>query len=115
MADKHLNALLWLQPYAVTCADASTSPLCLQIQVETECGWRKIPKPPYFNRWGDLKKLLPRKMLVGNLHSCVEAAGLQWQARSPGYWGPCALPTVHLCSDAVSQPFAADLSKGLFG
>lgn len=48
----------------------------LKICLETECAWRKLPRPPYLRRWCDLKRAHQVKYKrAGNLRKCVEAAG----------------------------------------
>lgn len=55
----------------------------VQIAMETECKWRHITKPAYFNRWVDLKKQYQRKYRHNsNLRSCVEHVGLFWEGRA---------------------------------
>jgi ERI1 exoribonuclease 2 len=51
--------------------------------METECQWRGIDKPGYFNSWVDLKVLFQKRYRrTSNLHSCCESVGLKWQGRA---------------------------------
>ncbi|KAF5729333.1 hypothetical protein HS088_TW21G01498 [Tripterygium wilfordii] len=55
-----------------------------QVMLESECRFKKICKPPYFNRWINLK--VPFHEVFGgvrcNLKEAVEMAGLAWQGRA---------------------------------
>ncbi|XP_023546233.1 uncharacterized protein LOC111805389 [Cucurbita pepo subsp. pepo] len=55
-----------------------------RVMLESECRFKKIRKPPYFNRWINLK--LPFREVFGgaqcNLKEAVEMAGLAWQGRA---------------------------------
>ncbi|KAL7126260.1 hypothetical protein ABFS83_14G174400 [Erythranthe nasuta] len=55
-----------------------------RVMLETECRIKKIRKPPYFNRWINLK--LPFQEVFGsercNLKEAVEKSGLTWQGRA---------------------------------
>ncbi|KDP40557.1 hypothetical protein JCGZ_24556 [Jatropha curcas] len=54
-----------------------------QVMLESECRFKKIRKPPYFNRWINLK--VPFREIFGgvrcNLKEAVEMAGLAWEGR----------------------------------
>ncbi|KAG9151832.1 hypothetical protein Leryth_002099 [Lithospermum erythrorhizon] len=54
-----------------------------QVMLESECRYKNIRKPPYFNRWINLK--IPFREVFGNmrcnLKEAVEKAGLVWQGR----------------------------------
>lgn len=54
-----------------------------RVMLESECRFKKIRKPPYFNRWINLK--IPFRQIYGgvrcNLKEAVEMAGLAWQGR----------------------------------
>ncbi|KAI3742865.1 hypothetical protein L1987_60563 [Smallanthus sonchifolius] len=54
-----------------------------RVMLESECRFKKIRKPPYFNRWINLK--VPFCEVYGgakcNLKEAVETAGLSWQGR----------------------------------
>lgn len=51
--------------------------------LESECRFKRIPKPPYFNRWINLK--VPFQDMFGgvrcNLKEAVQLAGLAWEGR----------------------------------
>ncbi|KAM7267660.1 hypothetical protein ACFE04_009826 [Oxalis oulophora] len=55
-----------------------------RVMLESECRSKKIRKPPYFNRWINLK--VPFQEVFGgmrcNLKEAVEMAGLAWQGRA---------------------------------
>ncbi|XP_044512464.1 uncharacterized protein LOC123230343 isoform X1 [Mangifera indica] len=55
-----------------------------RVMLESECRYKKIRKPPYFNRWINLK--VPFREVFGgvrcNLREAVEMAGLAWQGRA---------------------------------
>ncbi|KAF5742462.1 hypothetical protein HS088_TW09G00511 [Tripterygium wilfordii] len=55
-----------------------------RVMLESECRFKKICKPPYFNRWINLK--VPFHEVFGgvrcNLKEAVEMAGLVWQGRA---------------------------------
>ncbi|KAG7945903.1 hypothetical protein I3843_14G011400 [Carya illinoinensis] len=55
-----------------------------RVMLESECRFKKIRKPPYFNRWINLK--VPFHEVFGgvrcNLKEAVEMAGLVWQGRA---------------------------------
>lgn len=55
-----------------------------RVMLESECRFKKIRKPPYFNRWINLK--VPFREVFGgvrcNLKEAVEMAGLAWQGRA---------------------------------
>ncbi|XP_062174338.1 uncharacterized protein LOC133879676 [Alnus glutinosa] len=55
-----------------------------RVMLESECQFKKIKKPPYFNRWINLK--VPFREVFGgarcNLKEAVEMAGLVWQGRA---------------------------------
>ncbi|TKY68351.1 ERI1 exoribonuclease 2 [Spatholobus suberectus] len=55
-----------------------------RVMLESECRFKKIRKPPYFNRWINLK--IPFSEVFGavrcNLKEAVEIAGLAWQGRA---------------------------------
>ncbi|XP_027340702.1 ERI1 exoribonuclease 3-like [Abrus precatorius] len=55
-----------------------------RVMLESECRFKKIRKPPYFNRWINLK--IPFCEVFGtarcNLKEAVEMAGLEWQGRA---------------------------------
>ncbi|KAH7667299.1 ERI1 exoribonuclease 2 protein [Dioscorea alata] len=51
--------------------------------LESECKFKRIRKPPYFNRWINLKALF-QEMVSGdrcNLMEAVQRAGLTWEGR----------------------------------
>ncbi|XP_058744188.1 uncharacterized protein LOC131616766 [Vicia villosa] len=54
-----------------------------RVMLESECRFKKIRKPPYFNRWINLR--IPFSEVFGdvkcNLKEAVEIAGLAWQGR----------------------------------
>ncbi|GFY93502.1 hypothetical protein Acr_08g0018980 [Actinidia rufa] len=54
-----------------------------RVMLESECRYKKIRKPPYFNRWINLK--VPFHDIFGsvrcNLKEAVQMAGLVWQGR----------------------------------
>ncbi|XP_076951697.1 uncharacterized protein LOC143625144 [Bidens hawaiensis] len=54
-----------------------------RVMLESECRFKKIRKPPYFNRWINLK--VPFCEVYGgakcNLKEAVQMAGLSWQGR----------------------------------
>lgn len=54
-----------------------------RVMLESECRFKKIRKPPYFNRWINLK--VPFCEVFGgakcNLKEAVQMAGLSWQGR----------------------------------
>lgn len=55
-----------------------------QVMLESECRFKKIRKPPYFNQWINLK--VPFREVFGgarcNLKEAVQMAGLTWQGRA---------------------------------
>lgn len=55
-----------------------------RVMLESECRYKKIRKPPYFNRWINLR--VPFREVFGglrcNLKEAVEKAGLVWQGRA---------------------------------
>lgn len=55
-----------------------------RVMLESECRFKKIQKPPYFNRWINLK--VPFHEVFGsvrcNLKEAVQLAGLTWQGRA---------------------------------
>lgn len=55
-----------------------------RVMLESECRYKKIRKPPYFNRWINLK--VPFGEVFGgarcNLKDAVQMAGLAWQGRA---------------------------------
>ncbi|KAL0397391.1 UNVERIFIED_CONTAM: ERI1 exoribonuclease 2 [Sesamum calycinum] len=55
-----------------------------RVMLESECRYKKIRKPPYFNRWINLR--VPFHEVFGgvrcNLKEAVEKAGLAWQGRA---------------------------------
>ncbi|CAI9786115.1 unnamed protein product [Fraxinus pennsylvanica] len=55
-----------------------------QVMLESECQYKNLKKPPYFNRWINLK--VPFHEVFGgvrcNLKKAVEMAGLAWQGRA---------------------------------
>lgn len=55
-----------------------------RVMLESECRYKKIRKPPYFDRWINLK--VPFQEVFGgqrcNLKEAVEMAGLVWQGRA---------------------------------
>nr|GMD19159.1 3'-5' exoribonuclease 1-like [Ipomoea batatas]GME05727.1 3'-5' exoribonuclease 1-like [Ipomoea batatas] len=55
-----------------------------RVMLESECRYKKIRKPPYFNRWINLK--VPFNEIFGgvrcNLKEAVQLAGLAWQGRA---------------------------------
>ncbi|KAJ6428175.1 hypothetical protein OIU84_023568 [Salix udensis] len=54
-----------------------------RVMLESECRFKKIRKPPYFNRWINLK--VPFRDIFGGarcLKEAVEMAGLHWQGRA---------------------------------
>lgn len=55
-----------------------------RVMLESECRFKKIRKPPYFNRWINLK--VPFQEVFGadrcNLKEAVQLAGLVWEGRA---------------------------------
>ncbi|GKV26283.1 hypothetical protein SLEP1_g35616 [Rubroshorea leprosula] len=55
-----------------------------RVMLESECRFKRIRKPPYFNRWINLK--VPFHEVYGgvkcNLKGAVEMAGLTWEGRA---------------------------------
>ncbi|XP_059652032.1 uncharacterized protein LOC132299440 isoform X2 [Cornus florida] len=55
-----------------------------RVMLESECRYKKIRKPPYFNRWINLK--VPFREVFGgmrcNLKEAVQMSGLVWQGRA---------------------------------
>ncbi|KAL2936375.1 ERI1 exoribonuclease 2 [Bienertia sinuspersici] len=55
-----------------------------RVMLESECRYKRIRKPPYFNRWINLK--IPFNKMFGdgrrNLKEAVELAGLTWEGRA---------------------------------
>jgi len=55
-----------------------------RVMLESECRYKKIRKPPYFNRWINLK--VPFREVFGgmrcNLKEAVQMAGLTWLGRA---------------------------------
>lgn len=55
-----------------------------RVMLESECRFKKIRKPPYFNRWINLK--VPFQEVFGgvrcNLKDAVQLAGLVWEGRA---------------------------------
>ncbi|CAM6072833.1 unnamed protein product [Sphagnum tenellum] len=54
-----------------------------KVMLEMECKWKSLQKPPYFNRWINLK--VPFRKFSGhmqtNLRGAVERLGLVWEGR----------------------------------
>ncbi|KXZ55373.1 hypothetical protein GPECTOR_3g500 [Gonium pectorale] len=77
----------WLEGLGALAEGASLLPITwtdwdLKVCLETECEWRKLPRPPHLRRWCNLKQLyMARYRRTSNLRKCVEAAGLTWQGR----------------------------------
>lgn len=55
-----------------------------RVMLESECRFKRIRKPPYFNRWINLK--IPFNKVFGsdrrNLKQAVELAGITWEGRA---------------------------------
>ncbi|CAM8964525.1 unnamed protein product [Rhodiola kirilowii] len=55
-----------------------------RVMLESECRFKRIPKPPYFNRWINLKVPF-HEVFNGarcNLKEAVQMAGLAWEGRA---------------------------------
>lgn len=90
---RHLQEVLrdhhqWLEDQGVLKEGINAVPVTwtewdLKVALETECGWRRLPKPDYLDRWIDLKKAYGKKYKkFGNLRNSVEGAGLEWEGRA---------------------------------
>ncbi|XP_019155489.1 PREDICTED: ERI1 exoribonuclease 2-like [Ipomoea nil] len=57
-----------------------------RVMLESECRYKKIPKPSYFNRWINLKVAFHEAFGAGvrsnDLKEAVQHAGLGWQGRA---------------------------------
>lgn len=76
----------WLQHMGVRGTDFAVvtwSDWDCQVMLESECRFKNIPKPAYFNRWINLR--VPFSKVFGevrcNLKEAVELAGLVWHGR----------------------------------
>ncbi|KAK9231610.1 hypothetical protein WN943_021848 [Citrus x changshan-huyou] len=54
-----------------------------QVMLESECRFKNIPKPSYFNRWINLRVPFSKVFgdVRGNLKEAVELAGIVWHGR----------------------------------
>ncbi|XP_057807920.1 uncharacterized protein LOC131022453 [Salvia miltiorrhiza] len=85
-----------------------------RVMLESECRYKKIRKPPYFNRWINLR--VPFHEVFGgdrcNLKQAVEKAGLTWQGRAH-----CGLDdatnTAHLLSLIMHKGFRFSITNSL--
>ncbi|KAG4196530.1 hypothetical protein ERO13_A06G174600v2 [Gossypium hirsutum] len=85
-----------------------------RVMLESECRFKKIRKPPYFNRWINLK--VPFRKVFGgmrcNLKEAVEMAGLAWQGRAH-----CGLDdaknTAHLLTLMMRKGFKFAITNSL--
>ncbi|XP_044512361.1 3'-5' exoribonuclease 1-like [Mangifera indica] len=85
-----------------------------RVMLESECRFKKIRKPPYFNRWINLK--VPFCEVFGgvrcNLKEAVEMAGLAWQGRAH-----CGLDdaknTAHLLALLMRRGFKFSITNSL--
>lgn len=77
----------WLERNGVKCknfAVVTWSNWDCRVMLESECKFKKISKPPYFNRWIDLKVPF-QQVFQGkrcNLQQAVQHAGLTWEGRT---------------------------------
>ncbi|KAK4764226.1 hypothetical protein SAY87_013664 [Trapa incisa] len=85
-----------------------------QVMLESECRFKKIRKPPYFNRWINLKVPF-HEVFNGvrcNLKEAVQHAGLVWEGRAH-----CGLDdaknTAHLLSHLMHTGFKFTITNSL--
>ncbi|ERM98132.1 uncharacterized protein LOC18426125 [Amborella trichopoda] len=85
-----------------------------KVMLESECRFKRIRKPPYFNRWINLK--VPFHEVFGdvrcNLKEAVQRAGLEWEGRAH-----CGLDdarnTARLLSHLMSRGFRFSITNSL--
>lgn len=85
-----------------------------RVMLESECRFKRIRKPPYFNRWINLK--VPFCQVFGgarcNLKEAVELAGLTWEGRAH-----CGLDdaknTANLLSHLMFRGFKFSITNSL--
>ncbi|OWM69130.1 3'-5' exoribonuclease 1-like isoform X2 [Punica granatum] len=85
-----------------------------RVMLESECRFKKIRKPPYFNRWINLK--VPFHEVFGgvrcNLKEAVQLAGLVWEGRAH-----CGLDdaknTAHLLAHLMQRGFKFTITNSL--
>ncbi|KAL8129382.1 hypothetical protein V2J09_018537, partial [Rumex salicifolius] len=85
-----------------------------RVMLESECRFKRIRKPPYFNRWINLK--VPFCQVFGgarcNLKEAVELAGLTWEGRAH-----CGLDdaknTANLLSHLMLRGFKFSITNSL--
>ncbi|KAG4957673.1 hypothetical protein JHK82_043529 [Glycine max] len=85
-----------------------------RVMLESECRFKKIRKPPYFNRWINLR--IPFREVFGavrcNLKEAVEIAGLAWQGRAH-----CGLDdaknTAHLLALLMHRGFKFSITNSI--
>ncbi|GMG99989.1 hypothetical protein Nepgr_001829 [Nepenthes gracilis] len=85
-----------------------------RVMLESECRFKKIWKPPYFNRWINLK--VPFNEVFGgvkcNLKEAVQLAGLTWEGRAH-----CGLDdaknTARLVSHLMHRGFKFSITNSL--
>ncbi|KAG9454921.1 hypothetical protein H6P81_007825 [Aristolochia fimbriata] len=85
-----------------------------RVMLESECRFKKIRKPPYFNRWINLK--VPFQEVFGgvrcNLKEAVRMAGLTWEGRAH-----CGLDdaynTAHLLTHLMRRGFRFSITNSL--
>lgn len=86
-----------------------------RVLLESECRYKKIRKPPYFNRWINLR--VPFNEVFGgvrcNLKQAVQLAGLEWEGRAH-----CGLDdaknTARLLTDLMRRGFRLSITNSLF-
>ncbi|GAB2277090.1 hypothetical protein Dimus_011799 [Dionaea muscipula] len=85
-----------------------------RVMLESECRFKRIRKPPYFNRWINLK--VPFFEVFGgvkcNLKEAVQLAGLTWEGRAH-----CGLDdaknTAHLLTHLMRRGFRFSITNSL--
>ncbi|XP_042484836.1 uncharacterized protein LOC122065100 isoform X1 [Macadamia integrifolia] len=85
-----------------------------RVMLESECRFKRIRKPPYFNRWINLK--VPFHEVFGgvrcNLKEAVQLAGLVWEGR-PHCGLDDARNTAHLLALLMRRGFKFSITNSL--
>ncbi|KAI5421195.1 hypothetical protein KIW84_044868 [Lathyrus oleraceus] len=85
-----------------------------RVMLEPECRFKKIRKPPYFNRWINLR--IPFSEVFGdvkcNLKEVVKIAGLAWQGR-PHYGLDDAKNTARLLALLMHRGFKFSITNSI--
>ncbi|XP_068664291.1 uncharacterized protein [Aristolochia californica] len=85
-----------------------------RVMLESECRFKKIRKPPYFNRWINLK--VPFQEVFGgarcNLKEAVRMAGLTWEGRAHSGLDD-AHNTAHILTHLMHRGFRFSITSSL--